>query len=260
MEDLTVAGIARQLRAAGCVFAEAEAQLLIAAAATSARLGAMVDRRVAGEPLEHVVGWAEFCGQRVIVAAGVFVPRRRSEFLVSQAAAGGRPGDVVADLCCGSGALGIAVAAALGGADLHAADIDPAAVACAWHNVLPAGGQVYQGDLFAALPGTVRGHIDILLANVPYVPTREIALLPAEARDHESRVALDGGVDGLGVLRRVARDARRWLAPGGRFLTETSERQAARAAGIVADGGLLARVAADTELGATVIIGTRPIG
>ena len=137
------------------------------------------------------------------------------------------------DLCCGSGALGVALAAALGGADLHAADVDPAAVACARRNVVPAGGQVHAGDLFAALPADLRGRVDVLVVNVPYVPSGEIALLPAEAREHEPRVALDGGPDGLDVLRRVAGEAAAWLAPGGRLLTETSGRQAAAAAQIV---------------------------
>jgi release factor glutamine methyltransferase len=277
--------VADRLRAAGCVFAEEEARLLLAAAASPAQLSAMVGQRAAGMPLEHVVGWAEFCGLRIAVGPGVFVPRRRTEFLVAQAAAGagtstpagrtptgqgrtgqGRTGQgrtgrpVIVDLCCGSGALGVAAAAALGGADLHAADIDPAAVAWARRNVEPAGGRVYEGDLFGALPGGLRGRVDILLVNVPYVPTGEIALLPAEARDHEPRVALDGGHDGLAVLRRVAGEAAAWLAPGGRLLTEASERQVAAAAAIVAGGGLAVQVASDDELGATVIIGTRAAG
>jgi release factor glutamine methyltransferase len=250
--------VTARLRAAGCVFAEEEARLLLAAAPDLRELRAMTDRRVAGMPLEHVVGWAEFCGLRICVDPGVFVPRRRTEFLVSLAAAGWAPGGeapVVLDLCCGSGAVGVAVTAGLGGADLHAADVDPAAVACARRNVVPAGGKVHAGDLFAALPADLRGRVDILVVNVPYVPTAEIALLPAEARDHEPRVALDGGPDGLDVLRRVAAEAAAWLAPGGRLLTETSERQAAAAAQIVADGGLDAQVTSDDELGATVVIG-----
>ena len=247
------------LRAAGCVFAEDEARLLIAAAASPAQLSAMTGQRAGGMPLEHVLGWAEFCGLRIAVDPGVFVPRRRTEFLVGQAAAGGRAGrPVIVDLCCGSGALGVALAAALGGADLHAADVDPAAVACARRNVVPAGGQVHAGDLFAALPADLRGRVDILVVNVPYVPTGEIALLPAEARDHEPRVALDGGPDGLDVLRRVAGEAAAWLAPGGRLLTETSERQAAAAVQVVAGGGLAAQVINDDEFGATVVLGRRP--
>ena len=249
------------LRAAGCVFAEDEARLLVAAARTPAELAALVDQRVAGLPLEHVLGWAEFCGLRIAVDPGVFVPRRRTEFLVRQAAALTRPGSVVVDLCCGSGALGAALAATQGGAQggvgLHAADIDPAAVACARRNIGAAGGQVYEGDLYDPLPAALRGRVDVLLANVPYVPTGEVGLLPPEARVHEARAALDGGADGLDVLRRVSTAAPRWLAPGGHLLFETSERQAPQAVDIVARAGLSPRVASSDELNATVVVATR---
>jgi release factor glutamine methyltransferase len=256
--------IVSRLRAAGCVFAEDEARLLAGAAQTPAELADMVDRRAAGLPLEQVVGWAEFCGLRIAVAPGVFVPRRRTEFLVRQAIALARPAAgpagplVVVDLCCGSGAVGAALAAALGPVELHAADIDPAAVACARRNLAAAGGRVYQGDLYEPLPAALHGRVDILAANVPYIPTGEIELLPAEARDHEPRTALDGGRDGLDVLRRVAAAAPRWLAPGGHLLSETSERQASGAVAALAGSGLVPRVARSEELGATVVIGTRP--
>jgi release factor glutamine methyltransferase len=251
--------IVARLRAAGCVFAEEEAQLIISAAQDPAELDAMVERRVVGLPLEHVVGHAEFCGRRIEVAPGVFVPRRRTEFLVRQAAALAPPRTVVVDLCCGSGALGVALAASLDGAELHAADVDPAAVHCARRNVTAAGGQVYEGDLFEPLPTTLRGRVDILLSNVPYVPTEEIELLPAEAREYEARVALDGGADGLDVLRRVAAEASVWLAPGGHLLFETSQRQAAQAVEAVRHAGLVPQVATDDEMDATVVIATRPV-
>lgn len=271
--------IVTRLRAAGCVFAEDEARLLVAAARTPADLAAMVDRRVAGLPLEHVLGWAEFCGLRMAVDPGVFVPRRRTEFLVCQAAAlarlatgpadqaagpadqgGVRPLAVIVDLCCGSGALGAALVAALDRAELHAVDIDPAAVRCARRNVAAAGGQVHEGDLYEPLPAALRGRVDVLIANVPYVPTGEIGMLPPEARVHEARVAIDGGADGLDVLRRVAAAAPLWLAPGGHLLVETSQRQAPLAVEVIARGGLIPRVASSDELNATVVIGTRPAG
>src|SRR5689334_396451 len=217
--------IVTRLRAAGCVFAEDEARLLISAASTPADLAAMVDRRAAGQPLEHVVGWAEFCGLRIAVDPGVFVPRRRTEFLVRQAIGLAPRRPVIVDLCCGSGAVGAALAAALDPAELHASDIDPAAVRCARRNLAPAGGHVHSGDLFEPLPAALRGRIDILAANVPYVPTAEVGLLPAEARLHEPRVALDGGGDGLDVLRRVAAQASLWLAGGGSLLIEITDRQ-----------------------------------
>jgi release factor glutamine methyltransferase len=250
--------IVTRLRASGCVFAEDEAQLLVSAARTPADLAAMVDRRVAGLPLEHVLGWAEFCGLRIAVDPGVFVPRRRTEFLVRQAAALARPRAVVVDLCCGSGAVGAALVAALDRVELYAVDIDPVAVRCARRNLAAAGAQVYEGDLYQPLPATLRDRVDVLVANAPYVPTEAIGLLPPEARIHEPRVALDGGVDGLDVQRRVAAAAPLWLAPGGHLLVETSERQAPQTVEIVACNGLIPRVASSGELNATVVIGTRP--
>ncbi|MET7856352.1 putative protein N(5)-glutamine methyltransferase [Streptomyces sp. NPDC005318] len=252
--------IVTTLRAAGCVFAEDEAELILSTAGTPAELAAMVDRRAAGLPLEHVLGWAEFRGLRIAVDPGVFVPRRRTEFLVDQAVGLVSRADgpaVVVDLCCGSGALGAALAAALGRVELHACDVEPAAVRCARRNVAGAG-EVYEGDLFEPLPASLRGRVGILLANVPYVPSGDVELLPAEARIHEPRVALDGGGDGLDVLRRVTAEAPRWLAPGGHLLVETSERQAARAEETVARSGLTARVVTSDELYATVVIGTQP--
>jgi release factor glutamine methyltransferase len=256
-----LSAVVARLRAAGCVFAEDEARLLVSAAQTPADLATLVDRRAAGLPLEHVLGWAEFCGLRVAVDPGVFVPRRRTEFLAGQAAAlaFGRPSAVVVDLCCGSGAVGAALLAALDRVELYAVDIDPAAVRCARRNVGAAGAQaqVYEGDLYHPLPITLRGRVDILVANAPYVPTEAIGLLPPEARVHEPRVALDGGADGLDVVRRVATAARPWLAPGGHLLVETGEHLAAQAVDAVTGGGLVPQVARSEDLNATIVIGTR---
>jgi release factor glutamine methyltransferase len=256
MPGFPIASVVAALRAAGCVFAEEEAQLLVAAAVTEGQLTELVDRRAAGEPLEHLLGWAEFCGLRIEVDPGVFVPRRRTGFLVRQAAARGRPGAVVVDLCCGSGAVGVALATLLGGIELHAADLDPAAVACCRRNIAGVGGRVYEGDLFDALPAVLRGRVDVLVANVPYVPSEAVAWMPPEARDHEPRGALDGGADGLDVARRLVAGAPAWLAAGGSLLFETSEDQAPAAAGIVTAGGLLTAVVSDDELGATVVVGS----
>ncbi|MEY9872929.1 release factor glutamine methyltransferase [Streptacidiphilus sp. MAP12-33] len=255
-------GIVARLRAAGCVFAEEEAELLLGAAESPEAVEALVLRRAeGGEPLEYVLGWARFCGLRIEVDPGVFVPRPRTEFLVERAAAEARDGAVVVDLCCGSGALGAALAERLGApdrpAELHAADIDPAAVRCAARNIARYGGHVWEGDLFTALPGSLRGRIDVLLANTPYVPTQDIPFLPSEARDHEARVALDGGTDGLAVMRRVAAAAREWLAPGGIVLVESSDRQAASAVAAFAAGGLDAQAVSSDEYEATVVAGRR---
>jgi release factor glutamine methyltransferase len=256
--------VVTQLRAAGCVFAEDEARLLLAEAGDPVELADMVDRRCRGVPLEHVLGWVDFCGRRIAVAPGVFVPRPRTELLVDEAvalaratAASGRRAVVVLDLCCGSGALGVVVAAALGDVELHASDVDPAAVRCARRNIGRFGGHVYEGDLFDPLPGSLRGRIDVLLANTPYVPTGAIGLLPTEARVHEPRTALDGGADGLDVARRVLAAAPVWLAPGGHVLIETSDDQAPSLVATAAGHGLCTRVAHDDELGATVVVASR---
>ncbi|MGN5631327.1 putative protein N(5)-glutamine methyltransferase [Streptomyces sp. AC154] len=257
LSPLDLSSVITTLRTAGCVFAEDEAELIASTAADPAALTAMVERRAAGLPLEHVLGWAEFSGLRIAVDPGVFVPRRRTEFLIRQAVALAPRPAVVVDLCCGTGALGAALAAALEDVELHASDVEPAAVRCARRNVGELG-RVYEGDLFAPLPDALRGRVDVLLANVPYVPTGDVALLPAEARVHEPLVALDGGGDGLDVMRRVAAEAPRWLAPGGSLLVETSERQAAAAEEIVGGSGLIPRVVSCDELYATVVTGTMP--
>jgi release factor glutamine methyltransferase len=262
------AGIVAALRAAGCVFAEEEARLISAAARSQAELAAMVARRAAGVPLELVVGRAEFCGLRIAVADGVFVPRRRTEFLVQEgirlarraAGIGDRPRRVVVDLCCGSGAVGAALVAALGPADLYAVDIDPPAVWCARTNLAQFGGQVFEGDLYGPLPEELRGRVDVLAANVPYVPSQDVRLLPAEARQHEPRVALDGGPDGLTVLRKVTTAARSWLTPGGVVLTEVSGRQAPAASLAMTEAGLTAHVARSAQTGAVVVGGIKPGG
>ncbi len=263
-----LADVIVRLRDAGCVFAEEEARLLASAALTSVELDAMAARRCEGLPLEQVVGWAEFCGLRIAVDPGVFVPRRRSEFLVRQATELGRaqlaakPGEagaarcIVVDMCCGAGAVGVALAAALDGVQLHAVDVDPAAVACARRNI-GGSGQVHAGNLYEPLPSGLRGRVELLVANAPYVPTAEIALMPAEARLHEPLVALDGGPDGTQIHRQIVAQAPDWLSPGGHLLIETSERQAPITAAAVAAAGLTARVVTCEDWSTAVVIGTR---
>ncbi|GAA5053195.1 putative protein N(5)-glutamine methyltransferase [Nocardia callitridis] len=254
-----------RLRAAGCVFAEDEARLLIEnAAETGAELNELLAQRVSGTPLEYLLGWAEFRGLRVRVAPGVFVPRQRTGYLVEVARTLARrvPSSpiIVLDLCCGTGALGLALATQLAAeqreVELTAADIDPAAVACARDNLAELGARVYEGDLFAALPADFRNRIDILMCNTPYVPSDMIARLPAEARDHEPRAALDGGRDGLDVLRRVAAQAPAWLAPHGHLLVESGQSQADAAVAILDEHALRGSVHASEEYFATVLVGT----
>nr|WP_231122068.1 putative protein N(5)-glutamine methyltransferase [Motilibacter peucedani] len=246
-----------RLRAAGCVFAEDEAALLTSAARDRDHLDALVDERVAGRPLEQVLGWVEFCGLRLAVAPGVFVPRRRTALLVERAAALVPAGGVLVDLCCGCGAVAAAVTARVPDLEVHAVDVDPVATACAAANLLGPG-TVHTGDLYAPLPGRLRGRVDVVVCNAPYVPTAAIELMPREARDHEPRVALDGGRDGVDVQRRVAAGSRDWLVPGGSLLVETGEEQAPRTLRAFRDAGLVAHVVRSEELDATVVVGTPP--
>jgi release factor glutamine methyltransferase len=261
MVAVTLIEAVSALRTAGCVFAEDEAAVLAGAATDPAALARLVARRAAGEPLEQVVGYADFCGVRVKLRPGVFVPRVRSELLVRTAAAHitartGQAGAVVVDMCCGSGALGLALRHLRPEIRLHAADIDPVAVACARDNLGPVAehGGVHQGDLFAALPPL---RIDVLIANVPYVATHHLPLLPAEARDHEPRTALDGGGDGLDVFRAVVAAAPHWLTPGGMLLSEITGAQIGSATAAVRDAGLHPAVVRDDDLDATVVTAVR---
>ena len=255
--------VVTRLRAAGCVFAEDEARLLVEAASSPEELEQSVRLRVEGLPLEHVLGWAEFDGLRLRIGPGVFVPRRRSEFLVEQcalvAAGVDRPAGpaVVVDLCCGCGAIGAALAARVLGTTVYAVDADPAAVACARLN-LP-GGHVHVGDLYAALPAEVREQVDIVVAVAPYVPTDAIATMPTEARLYEPRAALDGGTDGLEVVRRIAAGAAEWLAPTGHVLVEVGRDQAGAAAAAFAAAGLVSRTATGDD-DETVVIATNLSG
>lgn len=240
------------LRAAGCVFAEEEAAALHAHEPDDAARSALVRRRAAGEPLEHLLGWAELDGERVLLDPGVFVPRQRSRLLVRASVAalrhaghaGGDP--VVVDLCCGSGALGVLVQRRVPHAEVHAADLDPAAVACARRNLAPA--RVHEGDLLDALPAALRGRVRLLVVNAPYVPTTALGTMPPEARDHEPRLALDGGADGLEVQRRLVGDVAAWLAPDGVLLLETGRHQREATAALLERAGLVVEQLEDPEV------------
>lgn len=252
------------LAKAGCVYAEEEARILTEAADSAGGLTALLERRASGEPLEYIVGWAGFCGLRVRVRRGVFVPRRRSEFLAAcaveavRAAAdrtpGGASGVRLLDMCCGSGAIGLAVASQVPGARLSATDSSPVAVACARENLAPLGGRVYEGDLFEPLPRTDMGGFDVIVANAPYVPTGEIASLPTEARLHEPASALDGGPDGTDAQRAILDAAGPWLRPGGIVAIETGSSLAALTAGIAVYDGYDAKIVESSELDATVVV------
>jgi release factor glutamine methyltransferase len=251
---LSIPDVTARLRAAGCVFAEDEAALLVDAAAGE-ELESLIRRRVAGEPLEVVLGWAAFAGRRLAVAPGVFVPRRRTELLAGEALHGAPAGGLVADLCCGVGAVGAVLLTSGRRLRVHSCDIDAAAVRCAERNLAPLGGVVHWGNLFAALPAGLRGRFDVVTANAPYVPSSDVALMPREAREYEPRHTLDGGPDGLAIARRILAAAASWLRPGGRLLIETSVRQAPELAKAFGAAGFAADVLRSEELDATVVSG-----
>lgn len=250
-DEARVAELAARLRAAGCVFAEDEARLLLASYDDRDGLDAAVSRRVAGEPLEHVLGFVDFDGRRFRLSPGVFIPRQRSQLLVEEAARLG--GRTILDLCCGCGALGLSVQARLPGSRLIASDVSPEAVADARVN----GAEAVVGDLDESVPDDWRGTVDLLLCHAPYVPTAEIAQMPHEARSHEPHATLDGGADGMDVQRRLLAVASRWLAPGGHLLTETSHLQSEELADAAGAVGLRPRLVRDEERGAFVLVATR---
>ncbi|RDU38075.1 putative protein N(5)-glutamine methyltransferase [Neobacillus piezotolerans] len=258
MDNKTEKSIMNRLRSEGCIFAEEETQLLTSEARSIEELMNMVKKRVSGLPLEYVLGFTTFCGLRIEVEQGVFIPRPRTEFLVQQATFLTRQFDIVLDLCCGTGAVGAAIATDHKRILLHSVDIDPVAVRCALRNLTKIGGHVYQGDLYDVLPHTLRSQVNIIVANAPYVPTDSVKLLPREARLYEPKVALDGGNDGLDLHRLVAQKAPQWLLPGGNLLIETSQMQGAKTMEVFVKAGLIAKIARDEELDATVVIGTKP--
>ena len=185
----------------------------------------------------------------------MFVPRVRTEFLAEQALDLIADGAVVVELCCGVAAVAAVLQADGRVGELYAADIDPEAVSYARRNVVEPG-VVLVGDLYDPLPSRLRGRIDVIVANAPYVPTEAIALMPREARDHEPRVALDGGADGVDVQRRIITDAPGWLRAGGSLLIETGREQSVITAGEMRAVGLRVEVVVDDERDATVVIGT----
>lgn len=245
-----------ELRAAGCIFAEDEAELLIEAAADETSLRQLVAERVAGRPIEYLLGWAEFAGIRMRVSDGVFVPRARTVLLLRAAldAVAAIEAPRILELCCGTAAVATALEAARPDALVLASDLDPRAVACAEVNLGDAR-RAFVGDLYDAVPEEHLGRFDVIVANAPYVPTGELAFLPQEARLHEAVTALDGGPDGTDLQARVAQGAGEWLAPGGMLVVETSAGQADATCALFVRAGLVPRILRDDEVDATAVAG-----
>lgn len=230
---------------------------MISEAPSTKELAAMIERRETGEPLQQILGWAMFAGQRVAIAPGVFIPRRRAELLFMTAAKYTEREDVVLDLCCGAAPISMALSAVKRKVELHCSDIDPIAIECAEKNLEGTGAMTYVGDMFEPLPVVLRGRINVLVANVPYVPSSAIETMPAEAREYEARATLDGGEDGLDFQRKVAEEAPGWIKRNGCLMFETSESQAEESLEICLANGLKPELVVDEELDAHVVVAWR---
>ncbi|HTO98394.1 MAG TPA: peptide chain release factor N(5)-glutamine methyltransferase [Myxococcales bacterium] len=206
-----------------------------------ARFKPLIQRRGAREPVAYILGSKEFYGRPFEVGAGVFIPRPETELLVRMALEhlpAEREARVL-DLCAGSGAVGISIAAErpLSRADL--VELSPAAVAVAERNAqrhAPGRVRVFSGDLFAALPERVR--YDVIVANPPYVPTPHAEKMASDVVDHEPHLALFAGADGLEVIRRIAQGLGGWLTAGGLFATEIDPSQGAAVGALLREAGL----------------------
>jgi release factor glutamine methyltransferase len=200
-----------------------------------------IERRATGEPLQYVTGEVPFRHLVLHVRPGVFIPRPETEVVVDTVLEhldrSGSDHPLVADLCTGSGAIAVSIAYERVRARIQATEIVPATAEVARDNALRAGVServtVLDGDLFAPLPVSLRGKLDVVVSNPPYIPTADLADLPPEVAGFEPRVALDGGADGLDVLRRIAEEAVGWLRPGGVLVMETDTSCAKEAARVL---------------------------
>jgi release factor glutamine methyltransferase len=223
------------LAEAGCVAPHEEADALFLARSEGVEpIEELVARRLHGEPLAWITGSVRFCGVRIHVDPGVFVPRPHTQALARRAASLLSDDGIAVDLCTGSGAVAAVLALAHPRATVIATDIDSTAVACARRN----GVRALVGDLDEPLPPSLLGRVDVMTAVVPYVPTEELAFLPRDVLANEPRRALDGGPSGTRVLVRAAEVAARWLRPGGNVLLELGGDQAGEVANALAEVGL----------------------
>ena len=210
-----------------------------------ARFRDLVERRARRVPLQHLTGSVGFRYIDLEVGAGVFIPRPETEVVAGIAIEHARsagPHPVVVDLCSGSGAIALAVANEVPGAAVHAVELDPDALrwltrnATARREAGDTGVGVHQDDAAQALPD-LDGTVDVVVSNPPYVAEDELVLVDPEVRDHDPRLALVAGLDGLAVIRQVAATAYRLLRPGGWVVVEHSDRQGESAPAALAAAG-----------------------
>jgi len=217
------------------------------------RYARAVSRRARREPLQRILGWEEFRGVRVRLTDSVLVPRPETEALVEWALAflpaPGHRRLLAIDVGTGSGCIACALATERADLDVVAIDVSPAAAAVARENAraLDLAGRirVVAADLFAGLRDI---RADLIVSNPPYLPSALMPELPPEVRIHEPRLALDGGRDGLAVIRRIATVARRYLRPSGALVVETAGGDQASAAAALLRGAGWDRVAVRGDL------------
>lgn len=181
----------------------------------------LAERRMAGEPLQHLTGVAYFRHEELLVGPGVFIPRPETEVMVGWALQRLAERDTrrVVELCAGSGAISAALATELGGLELYAVELDPEAFAFLERNLEGRGVDLVRGDMATALP-ELDGTVDLVIVNPPYVPERLRPFLPSDVVEHDPVLALFSGEDGLDAIKVVATVAMRLLAPGGILATE----------------------------------------
>jgi release factor glutamine methyltransferase len=202
----------------------------------------LVERRAAHEPVQHILGFEEFRGLRIAVTPDVLIPRPETEGLVERALEllGDRPGALVADIGTGSGAIACALAAARPDLEVLAVDQSLGALAVASDNVrglgLASRVRLLAGDLFGPL-ASLSGSLDMVVANPPYCPSGVIPTLPVEVGRFEPRLALDGGPDGMRILRRIIAEAPGFLRPRAWLVMEIGEEQAGPLASLMAAEG-----------------------
>ena len=258
-------GAAAALREAGVASPERDADLLLAHVlevglgrlplvddlddAQQASYDALVSRRAAREPLQHLTGTAAFRHVELAVGPGVFVPRPETELLAGWAIeeASLRPAPVVVDLCTGSGAIAKAVADEVPGAEVHAVELDEGALAWAERNLAGTGVDLRHGDLATAFDD-LRGSVDVVVCNPPYIPLEAWESVAAEARDHDPHLALFSGQDGLDAMRVLERRAALLLRPGGVVGAEHADVQGESAPALFAAAGRWTDVADHRDL------------
>lgn len=226
-EPVDLDRLVERLREIGCVAAEEEAHELLEAAGSAEQLEGFLRRRATGEPLAWITGSLDFGGQRVFVDPGVYVPRFESLELARRASAAAEDADRrdgspvrIVDLCTGSGAIASVLMRAAPAATVIGIDLDLRAVRCARRN----GVATLVADVTRPLPLRT-GAFDVVAVVAPYVPRDQLAFLPADVQRHEPRLALDGGIDGLDLLRRLLPSVATLLRPGGRLFAELGEDQ-----------------------------------